>query len=64
MARCSKEIKVSLSVAARAPQPGDQLDNRTVIAVRPYSGKYPQWFRWFVTVSSPRTASGRIEYAL
>lgn len=44
-------------------QVGDQLDGRTVLEVRPYRGKYPQWFNVVLVITSPHTRSGRIERA-
>ena len=36
----------------------------TVVAVRPYTGKYPQWFTWVVTLTAPRTKKGTLEMAV
>lgn len=45
---------------------GDQFpwgpdSTRIVLAVRPYTGKYPQWFNVVLVLSSPQTRSGTIE---
>lgn len=42
---------------------GDVLDGRTVLAVEPYTGRYPHWFNCVLVLSSPCTRSGRIERA-
>ena len=33
----------------------------TIVAVRPYTGKYPQWFSWVLTLTAPRTKKGTLE---
>lgn len=35
-----------------------------VLAVQPYSGRYPQWFKWVVTLTAPRTRAGKVEMAV
>jgi len=49
---------------ARRPRIGSILAGRTVLAVAKYTGRYPQWFAWVVTLTSPYTESGKIEMAL
>ena len=34
---------------------------QTITEVRPYTGKYPQWFTHFITITSPITPSGRVK---
>jgi hypothetical protein len=33
----------------------------TIIAIDPYRGKYPQWFRHVLRVTAPRTKRGWLE---
>ena len=32
-----------------------------VLAVSPYEGRYPQWFKWNLRVTAPRTRRGWME---
>jgi hypothetical protein len=42
----------------------DQEDGMcTVIAVRPYTGRYPEFFIQIVTLTAPRTKKGEMEIA-
>ena len=47
---------------------GDKLDvwfeGGHVIAVKPYEGRYPQFYTQVVRVSAPRTSRGWMELAL
>ena len=44
-------------------QPGYLFQDREVLAVRVYTGKYPQWFTHFITITSD-CRSGQIEMAV
>jgi hypothetical protein len=48
-------------------KPGDQIEHYVsgarVIEVKPYCGRYPQWFNVVLVLSSTQTSSGRIERA-
>lgn len=55
---------------ARTPQVGQRIETwfsgeadgrSTVLAVRPYTGRYPEFFRYIVRVSAPRTRRGWME---
>ena len=50
-----------------APKVGDQLDmwfsGGVVVNVRPYTGRYPQWFTLFVSVTAIDTVNGTMEFA-
>lgn len=37
---------------------------RRVVAASKYTGVYPQWFTWNVTITSPHTVSGTIKTVL
>jgi len=62
-----------MSTRRPAPSIGSQMPTwfsdrtdgmSTVTAVRPYTGKYPQWYSWFVTLTAPRTNKGTLEIAV
>jgi len=36
----------------------------TILKVEPYTGRYPQWFKWNVLVSEPTTMSGTMKIVL
>lgn len=36
----------------------------TVLKVKKYEGVYPQWFKWTVTLSAPRTFAREIDMAI
>ena len=50
-----------------APKVGDQLDmwfqGGCVVNVRPYTGKYPQFFTLIVSVTAINTRRGTMEFA-
>jgi hypothetical protein len=54
---------------AKVPKVGDIVPywfapkGTRVLAVRPYDGRYPQWFGAIVTLAAPRTRQGSIETA-
>ena len=35
-----------------------------IVAIRPYTGSYPQWFTHIVTVTASRTRRGTLEVAV
>jgi hypothetical protein len=35
-----------------------------VLSVEPYRGKYPQWFKWTVKLTAPRTHRGWMEMVI
>lgn len=56
-----------------APKVGSQMTTwfsdradglSTVLAVEPYRGRYPQFFRWVVRLTAPRTRRGWMEMAV
>ena len=47
----------------REVEVGDVIDGRSVLRIGTYRGAYPQWFNVVLTVSSPYTRSGTVEYA-
>lgn len=56
----------------RKPSVGSRLDHWTntverggeVLEVRPYDGRYQNWFTWIVRVTSPNSRKGWIETVL
>jgi len=53
----------SVKVGDRVPTWfSEQADGRsTVLAVEPYTGRYPQWFAYSIRVTAPRTKRGWME---
>jgi hypothetical protein len=44
---------------------GDRPDGySTILKVEKYTGNYPEFFKWVVTLAAPNTRSGKIEMAL
>jgi hypothetical protein len=55
------------------PKIGDKIETwfsdrpdkcSTVMAVKPYTVRYPEMFKWVVTLTAPRTMAGHIDMAL
>ena len=58
---------VASRIWKKVPEVGDKIrpyvthPPQTIMEVRPYTGRYPQYFTHFITFTSPITPSGRVE---